>query len=459
MSISNMLNIGRTGMTAHSFATGVTAQNASNATTEGYTRRIAGMEPVPLPSGGGVRAKGARRVIDPFLERRMLGAGSESGYGEGKTQALGVLDAVFADGPGDIGETLGAFEASLAELAAYPDEAGARVAVLSSADALAKAFNRGASEIAVARADTNDRIVDAASEINAKAETIAQLGKEITKAELGGREASDLRDLRDIALRDLSALAPIRTVEADNGGLNVFLAGSVALVDEDHNAHALTTVTDPGSGDVRIHRTTAGLDRDVTDLFSTGRIGGLVDARDGALATARDDLDQLAADIADAYDAAHTAGTGLDGVAGRPLFSARGGVAGSAAALSVDAALVGEPDRIAAGLTGSAGDSRNAEALMNVASTRITRGGGATAAEGYSAMVAEAGSALRAAYRAADSADAGLDQVSALRESISGVSTDEEMVSLMALQRGYQATLKVIQTADEMLADLVNLKR
>ena len=33
------------------------------------------------------------------------------------------------------------------------------------------------------------------------------------------------------------------------------------------------------------------------------------------------------------------------------------------------------------------------------------------------------------------------------------------MVDLVRYQRGYQAALKIVQTADEMLGELMNLKR
>jgi flagellar hook-associated protein 1 FlgK len=49
-------------------------------------------------------------------------------------------------------------------------------------------------------------------------------------------------------------------------------------------------------------------------------------------------------------------------------------------------------------------------------------------------------------------------QLSKIRESISGVSLDEEMVSLMAFQAAYSAAAKLITTADEMLDTLLRVK-
>jgi flagellar hook-associated protein 1 FlgK len=49
-------------------------------------------------------------------------------------------------------------------------------------------------------------------------------------------------------------------------------------------------------------------------------------------------------------------------------------------------------------------------------------------------------------------------QLTKIRESISGVSLDEEMVSLMTFQAAYSAAAKLITTADEMLDTLLRMK-
>jgi flagellar hook-associated protein 1 len=48
--------------------------------------------------------------------------------------------------------------------------------------------------------------------------------------------------------------------------------------------------------------------------------------------------------------------------------------------------------------------------------------------------------------------------VDALRQSVSGVNTDEEMMNVMKFQRSYQAALRVVETADQMLQSLLNMR-
>ncbi|MEM6957733.1 MAG: flagellar basal body rod C-terminal domain-containing protein, partial [Myxococcota bacterium] len=156
---------------------------------------------------------------------------------------------------------------------------------------------------------------------------------------------------------------------------------------------------------------------------------------------------------------AHSAGFGLDGANGRSLFEVGATAPGAAGRFAVSADVSGQPDRLAAASAATDIPGGNDAALVLTGLAEANLAGGSTPTGTFAALVGSAGASLRAAADGADAASAALDQVRALRDNVSGVSTDEEMINLMELQRGYQATLRVIQTADEMLEGIINLKR
>jgi len=461
MSLFRILNIGQNGLTSASYASNVAAHNISNVGTEGFSRRKTVIEPLGPSPGYGSRAVGSRRVVDEFLERRVLGSRAYSGEAMGRTQSLQVLDHILREDAGSVGLALDDFESSMVDLAARPNEPATRLTVLNRAEQLAASFRQSAQSLVQARADINGKLLDHVGDINTTLDEIASLGAQISQAELSGQEASDLRDRRDTLVRELSTKLPITAVSDSSGGQSILLGGTTPLVSPDGQAHHLMTNIVAGTGDVRIVRITAGAPVDITSQITSGELGGMISARDGALTDAQNALDQLAFDTIGAYNGVHSAGYGLDAVTGRNLFEPSGAVAGSAIAMQVSADVAGAPSQLAAATDPNAlpGDNRNALALQALADSTFANGGTQTASQALSSLVAQAGTALSSAMAQQDHAGAAESQLMQLRDQVSGVSLDDEMVDLMRFQRAYQASVKVVQTADEMLTQLLNMKR
>jgi flagellar hook-associated protein 1 FlgK len=209
-----------------------------------------------------------------------------------------------------------------------------------------------------------------------------------------------------------------------------------------------------------VTKVSAGQPVDVTSLLSSGSIGGQLKARDGALKTIQGKLDQLAFDFQSQYNQVQTSGLALDGRAGPPLFEPLTSVTDAAMHMQLSSDIMGRPELLAAATDATMLPSDNTNAL---AFTQLTIApialGGMTVTEALASLTGSAGMAVQTANQAESFAYGAHEQVSALRESVSGVSSDEEMVQMMKYQRTYEASLQIIQVADQMMQDLLNMRR
>jgi flagellar hook-associated protein 1 FlgK len=461
--VSSLLNVGATGLRAQSVAVNVTSQNLTNVQTEGYTRRNVLMDPLqgPPDGGGGVIARGSLRIVDQYVERRWLGAISEKAGAEASLQLSSRIDEVLSDSSGNVGQALDAFRAAVRDVSVNPSDTGARQVMLSRADRVASTFRDAETRIEESRDEADRRMTDAIAQANAIATEISQLSQQISRSEASGNEASDLRDRRDQRIRELGKIVPITAVTAEQGRITVLLAGREPIIAADGTIAPLKAVPDATTGRIRVERTAAGAPMDVTSwLNGAGSLGGLVEARDGALASAQTSLDQLAFDFANAYNTVQTAGFGLDGVSGRKLFDVSATATGAAASIALSVDVAGFPDRIGAASTAATvpGDNRNALDLAAL-ETATVMSGGETVDGALGSLITSGGLSVQAARDEVDARSAVEAQAKSARDSISGVNSDDEMVALTQYQRAYEAATKVVQTADEMLQTLLQLKR
>jgi flagellar hook-associated protein 1 FlgK len=114
-------------------------------------------------------------------------------------------------------------------------------------------------------------------------------------------------------------------------------------------------------------------------------------------------------------------------------------------------------DEIAAGTTGLPGDNSIALALSGLRSARLATLGGVSLNERLTVTVGELGTDVRQADQQAASLDTLVSNVDAQRESVHGVSIDEEMVALITHQQAYAAAARMVSVADEMMDDILRL--
>ncbi len=102
------------------------------------------------------------------------------------------------------------------------------------------------------------------------------------------------------------------------------------------------------------------------------------------------------------------------------------------------------------------GDNRNALALAQL-QNKLSIDGTSTLNSYYSSLVGEIGANSQYINSAYVAQDFSLKQLENMRESVSGVSLDEEMANLMKFQRAFEASARLIVIGDELLQTLLDL--
>jgi flagellar hook-associated protein 1 FlgK len=457
-SLTQLLYTARDALAAQSYGLGVTGQNITNVNTPGYVRREALLETRALGTAttGSVNVAGLRRATDIYIERRELSSrGSAAAAAEHDKQLAGV-EALFNDlSVTGLGASLDGLFSSFSALASNPNDPTSRAVVLGAADAFATRANAMGDALSDAKNELLKQAQATVEDINSRAASISQLNRRIQAAEAQGEDAADLKDQRNNLLLDLSTLIDIRTIPDDRGSLIVQAAGSALVEGVDFRPLSVDLAAD-GSLRLLSARDATSNGTEVTQFLTGGKLAGIKEARDVDVFDVAKKLDQLVFDVASAINTQHAAGYGQDGVTGRALFDIFATPEGAARGVRLGAGVAGNPAAVAAAAdaTSVPGGSGNAVALANVWNTGLT--GGRTAAETYGDMVGGIGQRKAAIAQAVETQSAIKDQIAAMREAVSGVSLDEEMVALTKYQRAYEAAGRVLSTVDELLQDLIN---
>ncbi len=191
----------------------------------------------------------------------------------------------------------------------------------------------------------------------------------------------------------------------------------------------------------------------MTSNLTGGDLGGALQARDQQLPAYQNALDNLAFAIGTQVNQQNEQGVDTNGNPGAALFTLPTSQTGAAAQIQV---ATTDPNAVAAASPGegSAGNG-NATALANLSSANIV--GGQTASGFLASFLAQVGSDASAATTNNSAQQATLTQLTTQRDSLSGVSLDEEASNLTQFQRAYQAASEVFNIANTIMASAINL--
>lgn len=461
MSINGIFNIGRNALNVNQTALQVTGNNIANVNTPGYSRQSLVIETTtPFmtgagPIGTGVRAEQISRVYDRFLSFQVSGERENNGRLSEEKDSMSQVEGIFNEVSGSgIKDNLSKFFNSFKDLSNNAGGYAERSQVLSNADALTYTIRTKAEDLNTLRSSADSGIISKIGEINNITTQVADLNQKVAAQELNGSNANDLRDKRDSVMSKLSELINYRSIEDSLGRVSIFVGKGNPLVEGNNsfklsgvlNSSNLTDIAiDNGSGVVNI-----------TADISGGGLKGLLNVRDVDIPGIQNRLNSFAANLVSEFNTQHIAGYGLDGSTGLNFFSVTSG--NEAATISL---AITNPNKIAAAAAIPVGpaDNRNALLLAGIEDKVIPALGNATLDSYYTSLITDVGSRSQQASKSFDYQKFTKDQLETRMASVSGVNLDEEAANLIKFQKSYQASAKLITTADEMMQTILDLKR
>jgi flagellar hook-associated protein 1 FlgK len=327
--VPDILRTSLSGLVAFQKALSVTANNISNANTDGYSRQRVELATRPPSAfgdgfvGNGVQVATVRRLVDQFATAQMRSSSNQLGQASMYADAARRIDDVMGDSRNGIAANLQAFFNAWQTVANDPASVANRSLLLQQAQSLASSFQQTSLRLDAIADDASSRIKASVNEINGLAESLARLNERIgvAQASSGGQPANDLLDQRDKLIVQLSRQVSVQTNVESDGQVSVFIGNGQALVLQ-NTAVPLATVPnalDPTRLDLASVRN--GTPQIITSGLSGGEIGGLLQARERLLDPARNALGLVATALTLGVNAQQASGMDLRGQLGAPMFS------------------------------------------------------------------------------------------------------------------------------------------
>ena len=415
------------GLLANQAAIDITGHNIANANTPGYSRQEAVMQtnrPLAIAASSPLTGRGAQlgtgvsvstyvRVRDTYLDAQYRGESTALGAASTRHSVLEQAQGAF-DEPSSsaLSAQLSTFWSAWGALANSPSNEAARESVVSAGGQLAGTLNQLSAQLSTISGQASQQyaaLTGAGGEVRDDANQVASLNRQIKAAEQAGQTPNDLLDSRDKLLDKLSGLARVSVAE---------------------NADGTDTLSFGGASEPLVEGSTVSWPQTLTPAAG-GRLGALLELTSptGALAGYQSALDSVASALAASVNALQPT---------TPFFT---GTTAATIAVAVT------PAQVQVSSTGAAGGNDLAQGIAAL------RGG--TADQRYAALVERVGSDVRSAQDNETTAQAVVSVIGNQRQSVSGVSLDQEMANLVNFQHGYQASARVLTTMDQMLETLI----
>ena len=357
--------------------------------------------------GTGAQIDNVTRIRNSFYDYQYRSESHQYGNTSVKYEYFKNIEGIFNE-PSDtaISSSLNSFFNSWSELSKDPQSSGVKSVVIENGKYLSNSINSAFKRLESLEEGLDKQSEYIMDEVNSMLSQLDKLEKNIKIIQGSGKSPNDFLDQRDQLLDNLSFK------------LNINDKDVKATLKKAYDANGKVTLDDLTKSGVKI----------------SGELEGTLSMKQ-EINKYKDGLKQLA----------NTITSNVNDAAGQEIFKAKDGEL-----ISINPEMLQEPEKI----------NVTADIALKVYELKSEKvninGKDMTINTFYNSMIQDLGQSSAAVIRDESNQSKLLENIDSSRSSVSGVSLDEEMISLVQLQHTYSANAKVMSTIDSLLDVVVN---
>ncbi len=238
-SLSSILSIGRSGLTASQAAIQVTGNNIANVDTEGYSKQSVVLRDgsyittQPGQLGSGVVAQEVVRAYDALAESQYVSQISVRDRWKAMYNGLTSIQNLFNESNTDgANAALSKFFSDWGDLASNTDSAATRQTMLEDTQTLLSLYRSMASSMNEQEGQLNTAIGEDVDTLNQLAKDVADLNRKINQYQVDGVSIpNSLYDQRDAKVESMASLVDVNVVDNGKGNYTVYTKSGQTIVD------------------------------------------------------------------------------------------------------------------------------------------------------------------------------------------------------------------------------------
>lgn len=447
MPVSSIFEIGKRSLLAYQSAIQTTSGNISNSNDENYARRRAELsQMIGGFSALGFSTEESTRLRQRFAENQLWQENQDLNQYQANNMLLTQVEDIFAeDTESGLSSLLTQFWNSWSDLANDPESDYARAIVKDKGVLVTNAFNRMHRDLREMQGQIRPEVDTRIEQINQKLEQLSGINQKLRY-----QNDPNLMDQRDLLIKDLSSEFDIRVKELDTGEVSIYVDGYVLVSDQTVNLLKSSVETIDGENQIKIFL--GNTDKEVN--VQSGTLQGLIHTHNEEIVSSIERLNELAVYFAESVNTLHLSGENANGTTNINFFASD---VSSAADFRVNDAVLQDISLIATRLPGE--EEGSGSIAQSISDLQFNEGlNGSTGLEFYHGMLTEIGNKIQEAEFLEQSQSLIVAQLQNQKDTVTGVSLDEEMTRLIQFEQAYQAAAKVINTVDEMVNTILSLK-